>query len=216
MTPERFGNDRWREAGGVVGTQDPTRRVAERDVEQHLVPLALGELLGTALRSDRFTDAAARYARMVGEEALPHPDDPTRVATDCGHVREAHRVGRSSEPGAQPVDLRRGDHDHHRLVLGDAVGDERRTLVDELLVTGVEQCLVAEPVAPLRRRRRHRRVACGSEGACIEAFRARPRPDLDVASDATDRPEDRLELPYPPIARSVMSRSAHTDSSSGR
>ena len=216
MTPERFGNNRWREAGGVVGTQDPTRRIAERDVEQHFVPLALGELFGTALRSDRFTDAAARYARMVGEEAVPHPDDPTRVATDCGHVREVHRVGRSPEPGAQPLDLRRGDHDHHRLVLGDAVGDERRTLLDELLVTGVEQCLVTEPVAPLRRRRRHRRVECGSEGACIEAFRARPRPDLDVASDATDPPEDRLELPYPPIARSVMSRSAHTESSSGR
>ena len=164
------------------------------------MPLALGELLGTSLRSDRFTDAAARYARMVGEEALPHPDDPTRVATDCGHVREAAPC-RPSLPSRvrNQVDLRRGDHDHHRLVLGDAVGDERRTLLDELLVTGIEQCLVAEPVAPLRRRRRHRRVDARHRGSLHRGLSGRTEAGPGRRVRCYRPPEDRLELPYPQL-----------------
>ena len=86
----------------VVRAQQPQRDVRlDREVEQRLVDLALGDLGGPAAGPDRLTDAAHRAAAgaVLVEEAAPGGDDARRVVADLRHVHEDARPRRRRDPG---------------------------------------------------------------------------------------------------------------------
>jgi hypothetical protein len=68
---------------------------------------------------------------------------------DVGHVREVDGLGRGAQLAAQHVDLRSAHHDQRGLVALDPVEEEPGGVVDELLVAGVQQRLVAEDAVDL-------------------------------------------------------------------
>ena len=79
VAAKRLLDHRAGELRDVVGTEEPPRRrVGERDVQERLVPLALDELVGGALRPDRLADSPHRpvVAQMLLDELLPGRDDP--------------------------------------------------------------------------------------------------------------------------------------------
>jgi hypothetical protein len=121
------------------------------------VALALDELSRLSLRADRLADPAQLNARpaLGVDELLPERQDPGRVVTDPRHVQEVGAVG-ATQGRAKPVDLRLGDHDERWLARRKALVDERRCPDNELVLAGVEQCLVTEGLR--LRARRHQRL----------------------------------------------------------
>jgi hypothetical protein len=132
---------------GVIGAQQPPGPAAgERHVEQCLVALTLGQLVGAASLPDRLPDAAQQAAAgVVGlHELAPGGDDAAGVGAHLLHVGEVDGSGVGAQLLAQHIDLGRADHDQRRLLAGDAIADEGRGPFQELGVPGIEQRLVPE------------------------------------------------------------------------
>ena len=94
------------------------------------------------------TGRRSPVAAVLLGEFLPGGDDPGRVRAEVGHVRPHNPGGVAADGVAQGVQPRFGYRDHHRLVPGQPVGDERQHHVHELGVPPVQPALV--PVRPVR------------------------------------------------------------------
>jgi hypothetical protein len=140
----------------VVGAQQPQRgHVAERQVHQRLVALALDQLGAGAVGADRLADAAQQpVGRAVLEhEALPHRQEPGGVAAQPGDVGEEQLLVLVAQLGAQHVDLLGAEHHEDRDPGAEPALDERERAGHELLEPGVQEGLVSERRGGRRRRR---------------------------------------------------------------
>jgi len=153
MAAARFGDDRGRQRGGVVGAeQAEVRRGREGEVEEGLVALALDQLGGTAPGPDRLADAArGRVVLAAGHEVAPDGDDPRRVRADVGHVRKAHAVCPALERGHEGGDPVGAQRHQHPLPAAQALLEERYGPRQERVLIGVEDGLVMKPRHPIHR-----------------------------------------------------------------
>jgi len=74
-----------------------------------------------------------------------------RVSTELLHVGEQHSLRLVSELCLQSASLRFGDSDQDWLALGRRVAHERRSRGEELVLSGIEERLVAECVVGVTR-----------------------------------------------------------------
>ena len=144
MRARRVFDDIRGEPFGIVGTEDRCVGIGERKVDERLVPGCLDRLGRGASRPDRLADEPDVSAKVLVEEGADARDDPGRVATELGHVRELDRAPRAElladevEPGSR--------HGHqHRLVRAEAGGDELSDALDVLGQVAVEERLMDEP-----------------------------------------------------------------------
>jgi hypothetical protein len=82
-------------------------------------------------------------ARVGAHEVAPGADDPARVAAELLHVGERHPVAVGAQRLLQDLRAPARDRDEHGRVGLDAVPHERDGSCEELLVTPVEERLVA-------------------------------------------------------------------------
>jgi hypothetical protein len=152
MALARRGHDVRRQAGLVIGADQRKRAgVCEREVEQRLVPLALGDLLRRALRPDRLADPVQPLAAagVPVDEVAPHGDDAGRIAP-CGlHVDELDASRGVAEPAAQRLLAGRQHGDEHGLVALDGGHDERQYGLGESLRAAIEDRVVTKGRGPL-------------------------------------------------------------------
>src|SRR6185437_10763344 len=86
----RIGNDRSRKPGAVVRAKDSNRAVAERQVDERLMPDGFLHLCGRAAGPDRLADAADMLATMLTGIGQERRDDPRRVTAHLRHVNQGH------------------------------------------------------------------------------------------------------------------------------
>jgi len=132
---------------GVVRAEEPPGRAAgEGEVEQRLVPLALGELGRRPLGPDRLADPAHAPPgrRAPGDELAPGRDDAGRVRAHLGHVREPDTARGVAELLPQQADLGRVDDDERGLVGLDRVAKECARAAHEVVLPRIEERFVAE------------------------------------------------------------------------
>jgi hypothetical protein len=147
VAPERFGDHVLVQGVGVVRAQEAEGGcVGEREVEQRLVALTFDELVRLAVGRDRFADAADRPSLrgLLVEEPAPSGDDSGRVRPDLVHVRKQDLVAVAVQLVPDLLDLRRAQNDQDRLPGRDSVEHERHRLLEEAIVSGVEQRFVGE------------------------------------------------------------------------
>ena len=99
MIPAGFLDHSFIERDRVVRAHEPEVGIGKGEVQERLVTLALGHLVGAPARPDRLADPANRpiVDRVGGEEVLPGRDDPGRVHADFTHVREQDVFGITAE-----------------------------------------------------------------------------------------------------------------------
>ncbi len=155
VRPAGVVDDRRVEGLDVVGAhQREARRVGERQVQQRLVVVALGDLVGRAAGPDRLADAAhaLTLGEAVADEVVPGGDDRAGVLADLLDVGEADPVGQVAELLAKQGDLASADEHQGRLSRRDPVAQERRRRGDELALALVHEGDVAEGIVFARRR----------------------------------------------------------------
>jgi len=139
------------EAVEVVGAeQAPRLAFAEREVQQRLVHLALGELGRRAARPDHFTDAERMVAAraLLGKELAPRGDDPRRIAREPVRVGEADAPGVLAECLAQQLDpLAAGQHEHRLIGRERAFDRGQRTAHEAIGAFGIEDHLMTKRVS---------------------------------------------------------------------
>src|SRR5690242_2249041 len=107
--------------------------------------VALGALGRGPFNVEGLTDTTDTGAGFVlAHEVHPGRNDPSWVRTDFRHVCELHVTDHVVEGTPQPSDLRRLNDDEYGLAGSNAVPDEVRDVLYELVVALVEQGLVAE------------------------------------------------------------------------
>ena len=108
--------------------------------------LRLDQLGRPATLPDRLADASqpAAVDSVLGNEVPPRRDDSRWVDPNVVHVGEEHSLRIPAKVRPQHVDLLGTDDNQRRLVIGEAIADEGAGTCDEVVITGVEEGLVAE------------------------------------------------------------------------
>jgi len=146
MRPHGTGQDVLGQGARVVRAEqlEVADDVVERHVQQRLVQLALLELGGRPTRPGRLTDPSDVLSRVSCHEVEPGGDDPGGVPADLHHVEELHAAGVLAERRGQRLRPVRELGDQDRLVVSEALGDERDDLLDQVVEPPVEDRGVVE------------------------------------------------------------------------
>lgn len=109
----------------VVRADDAGPRVRERLVDESLVAMALGDLLGGPAGPDRLAHEPDGPVTPGVDELTDERQDPRRVRPLLAHIGEPDLGARAAERRAKDVQVPSGDGHHHRLVRVESRPHER-------------------------------------------------------------------------------------------